>query len=53
MTIPWALRSVMNAARTHGTALGLSFGGWHGVSMVLYLLACISALALIWKNELT
>jgi hypothetical protein len=49
----WALRSVMTAARAHGSAFGLSFGGWHGVSMVLYLLACISVLVLIWKNELS
>ncbi len=48
----WALRSVMVAARTHGSAFGLSFGAWHGVSMVLYLLASISVLILIWKNEL-
>jgi hypothetical protein len=48
----WVLLPVMEAARTHGSAFGLSFGGWHGVSMVLYLLACISALVLIWKNEL-
>lgn len=49
----WALRSVMTAARTHGSAFGLSFGAWHGVSMALYLLACISVLVLIWKNELS
>lgn len=48
----WALRSVMVAARTHGSAFGLSFGAWHGVSMVLYLLASIAVLILIWKNEL-
>jgi hypothetical protein len=48
----WALRSVMVAARSHGSAFGLSFGDWHGVSMVLYLSACIAVLVLIWKNEL-
>jgi hypothetical protein len=48
----WALRPVMVAARTHGSAFGLSFGAWHGVSMVLYLLASIAVLILIWKNEL-
>lgn len=49
----WALLPVMEVARTHGSAFGLSFGAWHGVSMMLYLLASIAALALIWKNELT
>ena len=48
----WALLPMMETARTHGSAFGLSFGAWHGVSMLLYLLASIAALALIWKNEL-
>jgi hypothetical protein len=32
----WGLRRVMDAARVHGAAAGLTFGAWHGVSMVLY-----------------
>jgi uncharacterized membrane protein len=47
----WALRPVMAQARAHGAAWGLSFGAWHGVSAVLYLLACIALLLLIWKQE--
>ena len=48
----WALLPVMETARLHGSAFGLSFGGWHGVSMVLYLLASLAALVLVWKNTL-
>jgi hypothetical protein len=49
----WALLPLLEAARTHGSTFGLSFGAWHGVSMILYLMACISVLILIWKNELS
>jgi hypothetical protein len=45
----WALRPVMVAARAHGAVFGLSFGAWHGVSALLYLLACIALLRQIWK----
>jgi hypothetical protein len=48
----WALRPVMAAARTHGSALGLSFGAWHGVSTGLYGLACLATLRLIWTLDL-
>ncbi len=48
----WALRPVMVAARTHGTAMGLSFGAWHGVSAVLYVAACAGLLRLVWKQDL-
>jgi hypothetical protein len=48
----WALRPVMAAARAHGTAGGLTFGAWHGVSAGLYLFACLAALVLIWNQDL-
>ena len=32
----WVLKRFMEPARAQGTALGLSFGAWHGVSAVLY-----------------
>jgi hypothetical protein len=47
----WALRPVMAAARTQGTAMGLTFGAWHGVSAVLYVLACLAVLVLVWKQD--
>ena len=47
----WVLRSVMLAAHAHGTAAGLTFGAWHGVSAVIYLLACLAMLRLIWNED--
>lgn len=38
----WALRPFMVAARANGSAAGLTFGAWHGVSSVLYLAACLA-----------
>jgi Domain of unknown function (DUF4149) len=46
----WALRPVMAAARAHGVVAGLTFGAWHGVSAVIYLVACLALLALVWKQ---
>lgn len=48
----WLLRPLMNAARTHGTAAHLTFNAWHGVSMSLYLVACIAVLIMVWRGEL-
>jgi hypothetical protein len=47
----WALRPVMSAARAHGTAAGLTFGAWHGVSAVIYVAACIALLVFILKKD--
>jgi len=47
----WALRPGLVAARAHGTALGLGFGAWHGVSALLYLLACVALLVLVWNEN--
>jgi hypothetical protein len=47
----WALVPVMAGARTHGVSLGLSFGAWHGVSMLLYALASIALLRVIWQQD--
>jgi hypothetical protein len=46
----WGLRPFMVAARTHGAAFGLTFGAWHGVSMLLYLLASLAVVALVWQG---
>jgi hypothetical protein len=48
----WALRPVMVVAREHGSAVGLTFGGWHGVSAVIYVIACFAVLVLIWREDL-
>jgi hypothetical protein len=47
----WALKPVMAAAHLNGTAAGLSFGAWHGVSALLYLLACLAVLWLVWNED--
>lgn len=47
----WALRRVMDAAHAHGAVAGLGFGAWHGVSAVVYLLACLAVLRLIWNED--
>jgi hypothetical protein len=44
----WALKPLMNLAQVHGSAAGLGFGAWHGVAAVLYLLACLAVLRLVW-----
>ena len=47
----WVLKRVMNAALSHGSAWGLSFGAWHGVSAGLYVLACLCVLVMIYKDD--
>ena len=47
----WILKRVMGAAQAHGSALGLGFGAWHGVSAALYILACLCVLIMVYKDE--
>jgi len=47
----WVLKRVMSAAQAHGSALGLGFGAWHGVSALLYVAACLAVLVLVWKED--
>jgi Domain of unknown function (DUF4149) len=46
----WLLKPVMNRAHAEGAALGLSFGAWHGVAGLLYGVACLAALWLVWRE---
>ena len=46
----WVLKRIMEQAHSHGTAVGLGFGAWHGVSAVLYVLACLAVLRLVDKS---
>jgi hypothetical protein len=48
----WVLKPLMESARSHGSAAGLSFGAWHGVSAVLYVVACLAVLLVVWKENL-
>jgi hypothetical protein len=47
----WILRRVMSLAQAHGSAAGLGFGAWHGVSAALYVLACLCIVVMICKDE--
>ena len=47
----WVLKRFMESARAQGAAGGLSFGAWHGVSAVLYIVACLGVLLVIWKQH--
>ncbi len=47
----WGLKLLMTRAHTHGAAWGLSFGAWHGVSAVLYVVACLAVLQRVWHER--
>jgi hypothetical protein len=47
----WILKRWMSLAQVHGSALGLRFGAWHGMSALLYLLACLCVLVIVYKGE--
>ncbi len=50
-TNEWMIKRFMTDAHARGTAFGLSFGAWHGVSMVIYILACLAVLLLVWNED--
>jgi hypothetical protein len=47
----WILKHAMNLAQANGSALGLGFGAWHGISAGLYVLACLCVAFMIYKGE--
>ena len=47
----WLLTPAMQLARAQGSLAGLSFGAWHGISAVLYVLACLCVAIMIYKDE--
>ena len=47
----WVLKPVMTLARAQGAAAGLSFGAWHGVSALVYLVASLSVVVVVFKEE--
>jgi hypothetical protein len=44
----WVLKPFMTLAHENGVAANLSFGAWHAVSAVMYLLACCAVALLVW-----
>jgi hypothetical protein len=47
----WLLKRFMAQAQAEGAALGLSFGAWHGVSAIGYVIACLLVLGVVWKDR--
>jgi Domain of unknown function (DUF4149) len=47
----WVLKRFMALAHLRGAAFGLTFGAWHGISAVLYLVACLAVVLLIWNED--
>jgi hypothetical protein len=47
----WILTAAMAQASAHGGIAYLSFGAWHGISAVLYMLACLCVAIMIYKDE--
>jgi hypothetical protein len=48
----WVLKAFMDRALARGSALGLGFGPWHGISALIYLAACLSVAVAICKYDL-
>ncbi len=47
----WAVKRGMTLAHLRGAAAGLSFGAWHGVSALVYGIACVLVVVLVWKQQ--
>jgi len=47
----WVLKRILALAHAHGSVVHLSFGAWHGVSAVLYVVACVAVLKLVWNED--
>jgi hypothetical protein len=47
----WGLRRVMDTAHARGSVWGLGFGAWHGVSALIYGVACLAAIRVIWRED--
>jgi hypothetical protein len=46
----WVLKQFMDHALASGSALGLGFGAWHGVSALVYLGACLGVAAYVYQG---
>ncbi len=47
----WVLKRVMDRALAAGSALGLGFGPWHGISALIYLSACLAVGAYVYQDH--
>jgi hypothetical protein len=48
----WIIKRLMEEAQARGTAFGFSFGAWHGVSALGYVIGCLLVLWGIWKERI-
>jgi hypothetical protein len=46
----WLMQPLMTEAHTRGSVWGLSFGAWHGVSALIYLIACLAVAVRVWTE---
>lgn len=46
------IRYLMDYVKVKGEFLRMGFGGWHGVSAAMYLIACLAALSVVWNDDL-
>ena len=45
------IKRLLEFIRVTGKIAGLGFGGWHGISAGLYVLACFAALLVVWQDD--
>jgi hypothetical protein len=48
----WVLKIFMDQALARGSALGIGFGPWHGISALIYLAACLAVVVAVCEYEL-
>jgi hypothetical protein len=48
----WIVKRFMEQARAQGAAIGLSFGAWHGVAALGYVIGCLLVLWAICKSPI-
>lgn len=47
----FVIKRLLDFTRVNGELWGVGFGGWHGVSAALYLVACAAALLVVWNDD--
>lgn len=45
------IKRLFDYIRVVGKVAGLGFGGWHGISAAIYVIACLAALRVVWKDD--
>jgi hypothetical protein len=45
------IKRLLEYVRVMGKIAGVGFGGWHGISAALYVIACLAAVLVVWKDD--